>query len=122
MEAPDFTIHAVERGGRWVARAVRVDSGEPFGIECTGASEADAVARVSRWLEWQRDHVTALEALQAAERAYHRAMGGAFTMASDQAAARSEQDAVLREVQAACTALDAIRSRKPSQGPAPAED
>src|SRR6516162_3527704 len=68
----NLTLHATERDGQWVSRAVRDDNGDPFGIECAGATEAEAIARLTRWLEWQREHTDALEALQQAERAYHR--------------------------------------------------
>src|SRR5205814_2964497 len=71
-----YRLSAVERDGQWIARAERVDTGDPFGIECAGASEHDARQRLTRWLEWQAEHTAALEALQQAERAYHRTIAG----------------------------------------------
>ena len=62
-------------GNGWRA-PTRVDNGDPFGIECAGATEADAIARLTGWLEWQHEHTAALEALQQAEHAYHRTIAG----------------------------------------------
>ena len=42
----------------------------------TRATEAEAIARLTRWLEWQHEHATALAALQQAERDYHRTIAG----------------------------------------------
>src|SRR3979490_14584 len=66
-----FTLQASERDGQWLARAARDDNGDPFGIECAGATEAEAIARLTAWLEWQSEHTAALEALQQAEGAHH---------------------------------------------------
>src|SRR2546428_7176613 len=71
-----YRLVAVERDGQWVAHAERADSGEPFGIECVAATEAGAIARLRRWLEWQAEHAAALQALQQAERTYHRTIAG----------------------------------------------
>lgn len=107
----EMRIIAVERGGEWHARAERPDTGDPFGIDCRGASQAEAVARMTAWLEWQQAHVEALHALQEAERAYHRAVGSAFAgAAGGPSAERRESLAVL---DAARAALDAIRARRP---------
>ena len=74
-----YCILATERGGQWIARAERDDTGEPFGIECGGPTETRVIDRLTGWLEWQSAHTAALEALQQAERAYHRTIaGGAF--------------------------------------------
>jgi hypothetical protein len=107
----DVRIIAVERGGEWHAHAVRVDTGDQFGIECRGASRAEATARMAAWLEWQQAHVDALHALQDAERAYHRVVAGsAFDAADEATAARRRSLAVL---DAARAALDAVRARRP---------
>ena len=71
-----YRVVCVEREGNWIAHAEREDNGDRFGIECAGATRADAVARLTHWLEWQREHAAALEALQLAERAYHRTIAG----------------------------------------------
>ena len=55
-----------EREGQWVARAFRDDNGDPFGIECAAPTKDEAVSRLTRWLDWQREHAAALEALQQA--------------------------------------------------------
>jgi hypothetical protein len=103
-----------ERGGQWIARAVREDTGDPFGIECAGPTRADAVDRLSRWLEWQREHTDALEALQQAERAYHRTIAGsAFVSPSDGPSALELQKESLNAVEAARVRLDGVRSRRP---------
>ena len=109
-----FIVQATERDGHWLARAVREENGDPFGIECTGASEAEAVARLTRWLEWQNEHTAAIEALQQAERAYHRTIAGsAFANSADGPAAIEVQQGSLDAVDAARVRLDEIRARRP---------
>lgn len=107
----DVRIIAVERGSEWQARAERRECGDQFGIECRGASRAEAIARMTAWLEWQQAHAEALRALQDAERAYHRVVGSAFAAAGDGPAA--ERRASLAVLDAARAALDAIRARRP---------
>ena len=103
-----------QRDGQWVARAVRDDNGEPFGIECSGDTEEDARTRLQGWLDWQREHAAALEALQQAERAYHRTIAGsAFASPSEGPSAIELQKESLEEVEAARLRLDQIRARKP---------
>jgi hypothetical protein len=107
-------ILAEERGGQWIARAVREDNGDPFGIECAGASEADATRRLAVWLAWQEEHAAALEALQQAERAYHRTIAGsAFASVSEGPTAIELQKESLDAVEAARIHLDDVRARKP---------
>ena len=102
-----------ERDGRWLARANREDTGDPFGIECVGASEADAIGCLTRWLEWQEAHAQALDALQAAERAYHRTIAdSAFANPTDGATATELQKESLATVDAARVQLDEIRARR----------
>ena len=105
---------ATEHGGRWIARAENEETGRPFGIECAGATEPEALARMSRWIDWQRDHTAALEALQSAERAYHRTIaGGAFANPAEEPVALEAQKASLDAVDAARIRLDEVRARRP---------
>jgi hypothetical protein len=109
-----FTIEAVPRDQRWVARATREDNGDPFGIECAGATEAEAIAKLTHWLEWQHEHTAALEALQQAERAYHRTIAGsAFASSTEGPSAIEMQKESLDAVEAARVRLDEVRSRRP---------
>ena len=103
-----------ERDGQWIARAVREDTGDPFGIECAAATKDEAVARLERWLDWQREHAAALEALQQAERAYHRTIAGsAFASASEGPSPLELQKESLDAVEAARLRLDEVRALKP---------
>ena len=107
-------IVAGERGGRWIARAEDEETGRPFGIECGGATEREALERMSRWLDWQRDHTAALEALQSAERAYHRTIAGsAFASPAEEQGAPEAQKTSLAAVDAARIRLDEVRARRP---------
>jgi len=109
-----YDIVCVVRDGQWVARAVRTGSGDPFGIECAAATEREARARLTEWLTWQREHAEALEALQQAERAYHRTIAGsAFARATEGPSALEMQKESLEAVEAARIRLDEIRARKP---------
>ena len=109
-----YRIICEPRDGRWLARAERVENGDPFGIACAGASEDEAIARLTRWLEWQAEHVVALEALQQAERAYHRTIAGsAFASPTEGPAAIGIQKASLDAVGMARVRLDDIRARRP---------
>ena len=103
-----------QRDGRWIARAVRADNGDPFGIECADDTREAAKARLARWLDWQREHAAALEALQTAERAYHRTIAGsAFANPAEGPSAIELQKESLETVEAARIRLDEVRSRKP---------
>ena len=107
-------IVATERGGQWIARAEDEETGRPFGIECAGATQREASDRMSRWIEWQREHAETLEALQTAERAYHRTIAGsAFANPTEGPTALELQKESLGAVEAARLRLDEIRSRKP---------
>jgi hypothetical protein len=109
-----FRIVCEERGGQWLARAQRDDNGDPFGLECAGASEADAIARLKGWLEWQAEHTAALEALQLAEHAYHRTIAGsAFLSSTEGPSATEVQKEALDVVESARVRLDEIRGRRP---------
>jgi hypothetical protein len=108
------TVKAVERDGQWVAFAIRDDTGDRFGIECSGRTESEAVERLSRWLDWQSEHTAALEALQTAEAAYHRTIAGsAFTSQTEGPSSLEMQKESLDAVEAARTRLDEIRARRP---------
>ncbi len=108
-----FNVQATERDGQWMARAAREESGDPFGIECAGATETEAVARLTRWLEWQGEHTAALEALQQAERAYHRTIAGsAFANPTEGPTAIELQKESLDAVEAARVRLDEVRARR----------
>lgn len=113
--AQRFRIVAVDRaGGGWLARAERADTGDPYGLEYSGGSEHEAVGRVVAWLEWQAEHAAALDALQEAERAYHRTIAGsAFASAIEGPSAIEMQKESLELVEAARVRLDDIRARKP---------
>jgi hypothetical protein len=111
-----YRVLCAERGGHWTARAEREDTGDPFGEECAGASEQEAVARLRRWLEWQAEHAAALDDLQHAERAYHRTIAGsAFASPTEGPSAIEMQKESLEAVEAARVRLDEIRARKPDQ-------
>jgi len=108
-----FTLQATERDGQWLARAARADNGDPFGIECAGPTEAEAIARLTGWLEWQSEHTAALEALQQAERAYHRTIAGsAFASPTEGPSAIEVQKESLDAVESARVRLDEIRGRR----------
>ncbi len=67
-----------------------------------------------RWLEWQREHAAALEALQQAQRAYHRTIAGsAFASPTEGPSAVEMQKESLDAVEAARVRLDEIRARQP---------
>jgi hypothetical protein len=110
-----YRVVAIRRDDDWTAHAERVDTGESFGIECTGPSEVAAADRLVDWLMWQYEHSAALEALQQAERAYHRAIAGsAFANPTEGPTAIELQKESLEQVEAARVRLDEIRARKPS--------
>jgi hypothetical protein len=109
-----YGIITSEREGRWLAHAVREDTGDAFGVECTGASEDEAAQRMTRWLEWQGAHAAALDELQSAEHAYHRTIAGsAFASPTEGPSAIELQKESLAAVEAARVRLDEIRARRP---------
>ena len=109
-----YRIVTAERDGRWTAHAVREDSGDLFGIECSGESEQAAAERLTLWLTWQSEHGAALTALQQAERAYHRAIAGsAFASPSEGPSPFEIQRESLDAVEAARVHLDEVRARRP---------
>jgi len=109
-----YRIVTTGRDGQFVARAERTDTGDRFGIECTGVSADAAADRLSRWLEWQHDHAAALEELQRAEGAYHRTIAGsAFVGPFEGPSAVEMQKESLEAVEEARRTLDEIRARRP---------
>jgi hypothetical protein len=109
-----YRLAATERQGQWVAHARRDDNGDPFGIECAGPTETEALERLTAWLEWQHEHATALEALQRAERAYHRTIAGsAFANPTEGPTPLELQKESLDAVESARVHLDGVRARKP---------
>jgi len=110
----EYRLMTTERNGQWVGRAVRADSGEQFGLEYTAASPEEAVARLTQWLEWQSEHAAALDALQGAERSFHRTIAGsAFADPTEGPTAIELQKESLEAVEAARVRLDEVRARKP---------
>jgi hypothetical protein len=109
-----YRLVAAERNGQWIASAQREDTGQAFGIECAGPSRDDAIARLTDWLTWQSEHAAALEALQTAERAYHRTVAGsAFANPTEGPTAHELQRESLDVVEAARVRLDEVRAQKP---------
>jgi hypothetical protein len=113
LDGAAFRLRAVERGGAWVAAAEQIDKGARFGIECSGASEGEALDRLAAWLTWQHEHAAALAALQDAEGDYHRTIAGSAFGTSAAAAAQDATQDGLNAVAAARVRLDEIRARRP---------
>jgi len=109
-----FRITTAERDGRWLARAGRGLSDDVFGIECGGATEAEAVNRLTRWLVWQHEHAGALAALQETEHAYHRTIAGSAFAVPREGTANVDRQAALHAVDAARQRLDEVRTRQPA--------
>jgi hypothetical protein len=109
-----YWLVAVKGDSHWTAHAERQGADPRFGVEFEGTTEEEALDRLTRWLLWQAEHSAALDALQAAERAYHRAVtGGAFANRADGATTLDSQMGCLDAMEAARVRLDAIRVRKP---------
>jgi hypothetical protein len=109
-----YRLVAERRDAQWVAHAERRSTGDRIGMECAGATEAEAIDKLSRWLEWQTEHSAALDALQRAEHAYHRTIAGsAFVSPTEGPSAVEMQKESLEAVEAARVRLDEIRARKP---------
>jgi hypothetical protein len=107
-----YDVTAVERDGRWIAEARKAPSGMRIGPPSSAATADEAVARLVRWLEWQREHEDALMALQAAEQAYHRAIAGSV-FASGLAEATEVQHEGLQRIEEARLRLEDIRQSQP---------
>ncbi len=112
--ATTYRIDVLQREGRWVATAVRADTGQRFASECAGESEQEAARRMAAWIEWQHEHAAALDSLQQAERAYHRTIAGsAFASPFEGLSPLEMQKESLDALEAARVRLDEIRARKP---------
>jgi len=110
--AATYRLVTVERDAQFTSYAVRIDTNERFGIETIAADPEDAQRRLAAWLEWQYEHTQALEALQQAERTYHRAMAGAaFAIPEDDSTEVARVS--LEAVNAARAQLDEVRARRP---------
>lgn len=108
-----YRIETVQEEGRWIARA-RGPEGRLFGVPCAGDTPEEASGRLERWLAWQREHEAALQALQRAERAYHRTLAGAaFANPTEGPSPLEMQKESLRALEAARERLDEIRARQP---------
>jgi hypothetical protein len=114
LETTTYHLVTTERSGEHVAHALRSDTGNRFGVETTGATADEAVAKLARWLEWQHEHMQALDVLQQAEKAYHRAMTGAAFSTSLDGTADAQSRASLEAVAAARNHLDDVRARRPN--------
>jgi hypothetical protein len=112
----EYRLVATERDGQWFARAERPDTAIPFGPETRGPTEVVAIDRLTEWLVWQREHAAALEALQVAEHAYHRAITvSAFVNPAEGTGAMALRNEALGAVEASRIRLDGIRARQPHQ-------
>ena len=109
-----YRLVTTERNGQWTAHALRAESGERFGIDAAAETEHDATGRLVRWLEWQHDHTQALDALQQAERVYHRARADAAFAVSAGPQAPGGSKASLDVVDAIRAQLDDVRARRPN--------
>lgn len=108
------TAHPDGGVGGVVAQAYRGETGDRVGLEFSGATEAEAIANLTRWIEWQSAHASALLRLQEAERHYHRSVtSGAFVSTDDERAVCEHRASALRDVEAARLVLDAVRTRRP---------
>jgi hypothetical protein len=108
-----YQVAASESHGRWTATVVRLDNGQHAGPDVTGVTEEQAVQRACRWLEWQYEHALALDALQQAERAYHRVVAGNAFAAGEEGSSAETQRESLDAVDAARRALDEVRAKRP---------
>jgi hypothetical protein len=101
------------RDGVWIAHA-EGQAGERFGIDCAGPTEEAAKERLMKWLTWQAAHSKALEALQSAQRAYHRLLADdALGSHSEEATASDLRRQSLAEIEAASSYLNEVRARRP---------
>ena len=107
-----YRLHVEERAGGWVAHAERPETGARISADWRGGSRDEVVSRLSRWLTWQTEHEVALEALQEAERTYHRMIAGTAFSGADGESAGLCQEA-LQAVDAARERLDEVRESQP---------
>ena len=107
-----YTLNAIERDNAWVAEARKAPSGMRVGPPVTASTATEAMARLVKWLEWQRDHEDALAALQTAEQTYHRAIAGS-AFASGLPEATEMQQEALQRIEEARVRLEEIRQNQP---------
>ena len=107
-----FKLQVTEDDGVWVATARRQDTGDAFGPPVPGDRADEAADRLASWLEWQRAHTTALQALQSAENTYHRLAADRFVNPSEDARRAAVREALVR-VDDLRRELDAVRGQKP---------
>jgi hypothetical protein len=109
-----YRIRTSQELGQWTAHAEHADSGDPFGPPQTAPSEAEAVARMGRWLRWQAAHAEALAELRRLEHAYHRVVTGqAFAETADDAHTLAGHRDLLHAIDAARIRLDTVRNQRP---------
>ena len=112
MGETTYQLSAIEREGAWIAEARKTPSGMRVGPPATASTADDAIARLVRWLQWQREHEDALVALQTAEQTYHRAIAGS-AFASGLAEATEVQQEALQRIEEARVRLEEIRQNQP---------
>jgi len=109
-----FSIRTVEKNASWRAHAVSLEHGDRFGVELVAPTEAEAIDRMRRWLEWQHEHVSALAELRSAERAYHRSIADeAFSTGDHAAVSEQARRAALDRIESARVKLDEVRTHQP---------
>jgi hypothetical protein len=115
IDGISFLIEVVERDGQWTAIARREDSGDRYGPSISAATPNEAVGQLIGWIDWQREHASALEALQAAEVAYQRIVASSAFYAGPEGPppAEVERDALAR-LEEARVRLDEVRQRRPA--------
>ena len=110
-----FLIEVVERDGRWIAGARREDSGDRYGPSISEATPDEAAEKLMGWIGWQREHASALEALQAAEAAYQRVVATlAFHAGPDGPPPAELQRDALATLEGSRVRLDEVRRRRPA--------
>ena len=107
-----YDLGTTERNGQFTAHAVTGETRERFGIETSAGSAAEALDKLTRWLEWQHDHAAALVELQRAQHTYHKAVAD-HAFEGESGPGREVQRATLDGVDAARQRLDAVRQRRP---------
>lgn len=111
FEALGYRVQLTEDEGVWVATARRLDTGDMFGPPMPADRAEEATDQLARWLEWQRAHTSALQALQHAESAYHRLSADRHAAAGD--GDRAAIRAALVDVDDRRRSLDEVRARRP---------
>ena len=110
----NYRLFVLAAEDQFVARAFRADTGDRFGVDVAAHTEAAALQRLTAWLEWHHDHLNALDALRAAERAYHRAVAtSAFVVQPDAHVQSEGEERSIEALDRARVALDEVRARQP---------